>query len=61
MTSKNYFTIAGIFLILFILTSIADIFSLPVWIHWLTTIGLAVFAFLGLNKKKEEAKKEEKK
>ena len=61
MTSKRYFSLAGLFIILFILTSFGDIFNLPVWIHWLTTIGLAVSVFLGMKKKKEESKNGEKK
>ena len=54
MTSNKYFGIAGIFLLIFIVTYFGEYFGLPIWIHRLTTLFLAIFAGLGLYQKKKE-------
>ena len=54
MTSKKYFNLAGIFLLIFIITYFGDYFGLPIWIHRLATVLLALFAGLGLYQKKKE-------
>jgi len=56
MTSKTYFRIASIFLVIFILTYFVELFNLPVWIHRVACLVFATFAFLGYYQKKKEDK-----
>jgi type III secretory pathway component EscV len=54
MTSKAYLSIAGIFIALYILTSLGVIVGLPEWVHQACTVVFAGAAFLGVRKKKRE-------
>jgi hypothetical protein len=54
MTSKTYFTIAGIFMALYILTTFGVAVGLPEWMHQICTIVFAGATFLGVMKKKRE-------
>ncbi len=58
MTSKAYFTIAGIFVIAYIVFSFTDILGLPSWIHQGCTVIFAVATFLGVQQKKKESQSE---
>ncbi|MGY3087020.1 type III secretory pathway component EscV [Hymenobacter sp. UYAg731] len=54
MTSKGYFTLTGIFIALYILSSFGVIAGLPDWLHQLCTLIFAAAAFLGVRQKKKE-------
>jgi type III secretory pathway component EscV len=54
MTSKAYFSISGIFIALYVLTSFGEIVGLPGWVHQACTVVFAGAAFLGVRKKKQE-------
>jgi uncharacterized protein (DUF983 family) len=58
MTSKAYFTIAGIFVIAYIVFSFTDILGVPSWIHQVCTVIFAAATFLGLQQKKKEKQSE---
>ena len=55
MTSKRYFTIAGIFIALYIVTSLGVIAGLPEWVHQICTVIFAASVFLGVRQKKKES------
>jgi hypothetical protein len=55
MTSKQYFSISGIFITLYIVTSFGEIIGLPGWVHQICTVIFAGAALLGVRKRKEEA------
>ena len=54
MSSTLYFSIAGIFMTLYVITSLGVIAGLPDWTHQICTILFAGAAFLGVRKKKQE-------
>jgi type III secretory pathway component EscV len=54
MTSKAYFTVSGIFIALYILTSFGVLVGLPEGVHQFCTVVFAGAAFLGWRKKKQE-------
>jgi type III secretory pathway component EscV len=54
MTSKAYFSIAGIFIAFYILASLGVIAGLPEWVHQACTVVFAGAVFLGVRKKKQE-------
>jgi hypothetical protein len=54
MTSKIYFLIAGIFIGLYVLTTLGVIIGLPDSIHQYCTIIFAGATFLGIRQKKKE-------
>jgi uncharacterized membrane protein YhdT len=54
MTSKTYFTIATIFIALYIGTSFGGIVGLPDWVHQVCTLLFVSATVLGLRQKKLE-------
>jgi hypothetical protein len=54
MTSKKYFNIAGVFIVIFIVTYFVELFELSIWIHRIAGVIFAVFAFLGFYQTKKE-------
>lgn len=54
MTSKTYFAIGTLFIILYVLTSFGEAVGIPGWVHQVCTVVFAVAIFLGLKKKKQE-------
>jgi hypothetical protein len=54
MTSKTYFSIAGVFIALYLLTSFGVVAGLPDWVHQVCTLAFAGAVFLGLKQKKQE-------
>jgi uncharacterized membrane protein YhdT len=54
MTSKTYFSIAGVFIFLYIITSFDKIIGFPEWIRQFCIIVFAITAYLGYQKKKSE-------
>jgi hypothetical protein len=57
MTSKAYFKIAGIFMVLYIITTFGVIVGLSDWAHRICTVIFAGAAFLGVRQKKIENNK----
>ncbi len=55
MTAKTYFTIAGVFIALYIITTLGVIVGMPDWVHQVCTVVFATSAFLGLRQKKKES------
>lgn len=58
MNSKIYFSIAGVFIALYIITSLGVTIGLPDGFHRVFTLLFALFVFLGVTQQKKE--KEEK-
>lgn len=56
MTSKRYFNLAGIFMIVYIVTYFLESFEPVIWINRIAVILFAVFAILGFYQKKKEKK-----
>ncbi len=56
MTSKFYFKVVIIFIILYIVTSIGVIWGIPDWVHQVCSIAFVFATFLGLRQKKKERK-----
>lgn len=54
MTSKTYFTLTGVFIVCYLLTSFGVIAGLPEWLHQVCTFLFAGAVLLGVRKKKEE-------
>jgi len=54
MTSKTYFTLTGVFIACYLLTSFGVIAGLPEWLHQVCTFLFAGAVLLGVRKKKEE-------
>ena len=54
MTSKKYFTIAGVFVALYIIASLGVIVGIPEWVHQFSSITFVAATFLGLREKKKE-------
>ena len=54
MTSKTYFTLAGVFIAAYLLASFGVIAGLPDWVHQVCTLLFAGAVLLGIQKKKEE-------
>ena len=54
MSSKAYFTLAGVFIACYLLTSFGVIAGLPEWLHQVCTVLFAAAVLLGVRKKKEE-------
>jgi hypothetical protein len=54
MTSKAYFTVSGIFIALYILTTFGVLVGLPEGVHQVCTLLFAGAAFLGWRKKRQE-------
>lgn len=54
MTSKKYGIIAGIFVALYVVTSLGVIAGLPDWVHQICTVIFAGAAFLAYKQKKIE-------
>ena len=54
MASKTYFNIAGIFMLVFIITSFGEIFNLPMWLNKIAVLFFAIFVLLGYYQKKKE-------
>ena len=54
MSSKGYFTIAGVFIVIYIIASFAVISGLPDWLHKVATVIFAGAILLGLRAKKKE-------
>ena len=54
MTSKKYFNIAGVFMVIFIATYFIELFELSIWIHRIAGVIFAVFTILGFYQKKKE-------
>ena len=54
MSSKAYFTIAIVFIVLYVVTSFAVIKGFPEWVHQVCTVVFAVAAFLGYRQRKRE-------
>jgi type III secretory pathway component EscV len=54
MNSKQYFIIAGIFITLYILTSLGVVAGLPEWVHQVCTVIFAGAVLLGVRKRKAE-------
>jgi type III secretory pathway component EscV len=54
MTSKKYFTIACVFMALYIVSSLGVIAGLPDWVHQICTVVFAGAIFLYIRQKKIE-------
>jgi hypothetical protein len=54
MTSKTYFRIATIFIVLYIVTSFGVVAGLPDWVHQVCTLIFVGAIVLGLRQKKLE-------
>ena len=54
MSSKTYFTIGTLFIVLYVLTSFDVAAGLPEWGHQVCTVVFVFAFFLGLKKKKQE-------
>jgi hypothetical protein len=54
MTSKTYFTLAGVFITGYLLASFGVIAGLSDWVHQVCTLLFAGAVLLGIRKKKEE-------
>ena len=59
MNSKIYFSIAGVFIALYVLTSLGVIVGLPEGVHRVFTVLFVLFVFVGLNQKKHEKENSE--
>jgi hypothetical protein len=57
MTSKAYFTLATVFVALYLGTALGTAAGLPEWVHDACTLGLAVAIALGLWQRRREQQK----